>query len=632
VFAILQFYCYEVGHWSFQYRDVSMSRLKLILVATILVAFTVVAIAAVNPLARHYVLQEYPEVKSIEQLNVSWDRSVECEGVVVERPGLTATLKYVHVSADKKVTIQGGKIDLTLTKPSSTPGGAQRGLSIEAYDLDATVRRGSLTFHSSDLDVTADAVTFNAARVTHPKGEVTLRRGSYDQKERAIKVERAVTRIDPNRLKLPERWSKLLYFEPSRVVLEHISVPVLDIDEALSSQTERLMLRAESVQVESSLPEPMKQGPLWAFDDLRLSVIDNGNPDTSGYQIWARTVRTNHPLFKTRRVNRAGTVLTAADINHVKVLAADINHVKVLADPNRWRQAGISIQIGDDEAIHVQVQDGQLSATAPCAGWLRNLPGPVSGDLADYSLGNAVSGHLTATVTMSPQLKIEQDCKLRCDHALIANLKRSFKQSVYKANGADRYLRETGPGTKGWTPLGLLPPHVPDVFIALEDPGFLHHKGVHLLAINNSLKQNVEADSIVRGGSTITMQLVRNLWLTRHQTIQRKAREVLLAWMLEGCLSKREILELYLNVIEFGPETYGIAAGSKRRFDKSPSFLTLEEAFYLAHILPAPVKAVPPDQGGMAQTERLMQNMVASGAMPEHLQMLIAPADFNPDL
>ena len=114
------------------------------------------------------------------------------------------------------------------------------------------------------------------------------------------------------------------------------------------------------------------------------------------------------------------------------------------------------------------------------------------------------------------------------------------------------------------------------------------------------------------------MQLAKNLWLQRYRTLDRKAREVILSRWLEGCLDKATILELYLNIIEFGPNVYGIGAAAKHHFDKPAQLLALDEAFYLAKILPRPKTAGPPHPE-LKRTRRFIQRLVTSGYLPEQI-------------
>ncbi|MFA5054037.1 MAG: biosynthetic peptidoglycan transglycosylase, partial [Parcubacteria group bacterium] len=141
----------------------------------------------------------------------------------------------------------------------------------------------------------------------------------------------------------------------------------------------------------------------------------------------------------------------------------------------------------------------------------------------------------------------------------------------------------------------------------LEDPGFLSHTGVISQAFENSLIDNLKLGKFYRGGSTITMQLAKNLWLSRDKTLGRKIQEVFLAQAIESCYTKDEILELYLNVVEMGPSIYGLQAGTKHWFDKDPMQLNFVEAFWMASVLPRPRTAVKPKD--FASTRRLIEQL-----------------------
>ena len=139
-----------------------------------------------------------------------------------------------------------------------------------------------------------------------------------------------------------------------------------------------------------------------------------------------------------------------------------------------------------------------------------------------------------------------------------------------------------------------LPPYVPAAFIAIEDRQFYHHFGFNPWGIIRSGFYNLtHKNGPLRGGSTITQQLARNLFLTPAQTARRKAQELVLAMWLEAKFSKKEILALYLNRVYFGAGAYGIEAAGQRYFNKPASQLTLGEAALLAGMLKAPSRYSP---------------------------------------
>lgn len=139
-----------------------------------------------------------------------------------------------------------------------------------------------------------------------------------------------------------------------------------------------------------------------------------------------------------------------------------------------------------------------------------------------------------------------------------------------------------------WVPLSRISPHLKRAVIVAEDASFYSHEGFDWEGIRSAALHNLEAGKFKRGGSTITQQLAKNLYLTPSKSLMRKIREALITRTLEHNLTKARILELYLNVAEWGRHVYGAEAAARHHFGKSASDLTREEAALLAAILPAP--------------------------------------------
>jgi len=137
-------------------------------------------------------------------------------------------------------------------------------------------------------------------------------------------------------------------------------------------------------------------------------------------------------------------------------------------------------------------------------------------------------------------------------------------------------------------PLSKMAASVPRAVVAAEDARFYEHQGVDWHAATEALRQDWERRRARLGGSTITQQLAKNLYLSPARTPWRKLREWAIARRLERTLSKNRILDLYLNVAEFGPRTYGVEAASRRLFGKAASEVTELEAATLAAMLPSP--------------------------------------------
>jgi len=139
-----------------------------------------------------------------------------------------------------------------------------------------------------------------------------------------------------------------------------------------------------------------------------------------------------------------------------------------------------------------------------------------------------------------------------------------------------------------WAPISTLPDIVIRAVVIAEDDTFFGHEGVNYRAVWDALRHDVQKRRFSRGGSTITQQMIKNVLLTKEKTISRKIREFVLARRAEDILTKRRILEIYLNEVEWGENIYGIEAASRYYFDKNATELTVEEAALLAGMLPNP--------------------------------------------
>lgn len=145
-----------------------------------------------------------------------------------------------------------------------------------------------------------------------------------------------------------------------------------------------------------------------------------------------------------------------------------------------------------------------------------------------------------------------------------------------------------GPSNPHWTPLAQIPPALQWAVIVAEDDTFYQHNGFNLSAMRDAFWENIKRRRLVRGGSTITQQLAKNLYLSREKSFSRKLKEAVITCKLERHLSKNRIIELYVNVIEWGPGVYGLGAASWHYFRKSPADLNFFESVLLAAIIPSP--------------------------------------------
>ncbi|MBX2996229.1 MAG: monofunctional biosynthetic peptidoglycan transglycosylase [Bdellovibrionaceae bacterium] len=144
------------------------------------------------------------------------------------------------------------------------------------------------------------------------------------------------------------------------------------------------------------------------------------------------------------------------------------------------------------------------------------------------------------------------------------------------------------PGSSSYVKYSQISQYLVKAVVLTEDSSFWQHNGFDFGELQKSLETNLKKGRYARGGSTITQQLAKNLFLTKEKTMTRKGLEAVITLRLERVLTKKEILERYLNVVQFGKDLYGVKAAAQFYFQKSPSQLDVVESAFLAFLLPSP--------------------------------------------
>jgi hypothetical protein len=217
----------------------------------------------------------------------------------------------------------------------------------------------------------------------------------------------------------------------------------------------------------------------------------------------------------------------------------------------------------------------------------------VAGVEADGNLQFLLMFHLNSaepdSLFFDTQMK-KQKFRLRKygDNSLL-KMNTEFAYTAYEYNKPFRTFM-VGPTNPEFTPLDQVSPYLRNSILTSEDGSFFFHNGFNEGAFRNSIATNYKEGKFKRGGSTISMQLIKNIYLSRHKTVARKAEEALLVWLIENnrLVSKERMFEVYLNIIELGPGVYGVGEASRFYFNKKPSELTLSESIFLASLLPHP--------------------------------------------
>jgi monofunctional biosynthetic peptidoglycan transglycosylase len=178
-----------------------------------------------------------------------------------------------------------------------------------------------------------------------------------------------------------------------------------------------------------------------------------------------------------------------------------------------------------------------------------------------------------------------------------------------------------------WAPISTLPDRVIHAVVTAEDDTFFGHQGINYKAVWDAFRTDLQKKRFARGGSTITQQMIKNVLLSKEKTITRKVREFVLARRAEDILTKRRILEIYLNEVEWGEGVYGIEAASRYYFDKHATELTDAEAALLAGMLPNPRYYDPfkrPDKARQRQEQVLFNMQQAKLLTPEEYEQALA--------
>jgi hypothetical protein len=212
----------------------------------------------------------------------------------------------------------------------------------------------------------------------------------------------------------------------------------------------------------------------------------------------------------------------------------------------------------------------------------------VKGDLS-YDLDFFVDLAIPDSLKFSTELKRQHFSVTSYGDLNLTRINEPFLYTAYERGQPVRSFM-VGPENPNFRPIGKISPYLQVSILNSEDGGFYQHRGFIEDSFRESIITNIKEHKFVRGGSTITMQLVKNVFLQRNKTIGRKLEEVLLVWLIEnqGLSSKDRMYEVYLNIIEWGPMVYGANEASRFYFSKDASKLTLAEAIFLSSIIPKP--------------------------------------------
>jgi hypothetical protein len=367
-----------------------------------------------------------------------------------------------------------------------------------------------------------------------------------------------------------------------------------------------LSIHPQSARAEGSL----------ALRRISLALIAPFIPEVPLYEADAGTLDAQLELAadSTDRIAiEGGLQVDEVGLFHERIAAEPIEHIGIAArGKGAWfpDERRLEIELGQMRMNEARVMvEGELQRTSEyyrvdltaklpptaCNDVVGAIPRDVLGSLSRFEWSGSWSALAQLSLDSRDLQATELTIRVRnlCDFVKtpkwvrVERFQEPFRHRVVEPDETIFQMR-TGPGTDSWVAFEDISPFVVPAVISHEDGGFFEHAGFAPWAIRDALVRNLEEGRYVVGASTISMQLAKNLYLQREKTLSRKAQEVILTWWLESALTKEQILELYLNVIEYGPRVYGLRNAAAYYFGREPHDLSPAESAFLACMLPSP--------------------------------------------
>ncbi|MEJ7693324.1 biosynthetic peptidoglycan transglycosylase [Daejeonella sp.] len=239
--------------------------------------------------------------------------------------------------------------------------------------------------------------------------------------------------------------------------------------------------------------------------------------------------------------------------------------------------------------VHTDEMDAQQVINSFPQGLFESLEGLQVKGKVKYDLDFYLDSKMPDSVIFNSELKNVDFKVVRWGKANLQKINKTFVYTPFEYGKPMRNI-VVGPENPDYVPIDQISPNLKNALLTAEDPSFYSHNGFVAESFRKSIITNFKEKAFKRGGSTISMQLVKNVYLSRQKTMARKAEEMLIVWIIENgnLSSKQRMFEIYLNLIEWGRNVYGIGEAARYYFGKHPSQLDIGEGIFLASIVPRP--------------------------------------------
>ncbi|WP_183561712.1 transglycosylase domain-containing protein [Mucilaginibacter sp. SP1R1] len=330
------------------------------------------------------------------------------------------------------------------------------------------------------------------------------------------------------------------------------------------------------------------------FDTIstRLSKVEHSGGVTKIYGSWAvHNLLINHPAISSGDIVFPDASIDAnlfVGNNYVSIDSSSLIHVRKLT-----ARPYIKYTLNPVKIYELKINTGWLNAADIFDSFPSGMFDALDGIQVAGKLNYALNFYMNTTkpddLVFDSRLSKDNFRIIKYGKTDLAKLNSPFVYTPYE-KGKPMAPHLIGPENSEFTPLEQISPNLRNAVMTAEDPSFYTNHGFVEEAIRKSIATDFKDKKFKRGGSGISMQLVKNAYLSREKTLARKIEEILIVWIIENnrIMTKNRMLEVYFNIIEWGRNIYGIGEASHYYFGKSPAELTLGESIYLASIVPYP--------------------------------------------
>ena len=548
----------------------------------------------------------------------------------------------------KKAAMHGLKLDLKRAVPSQEDPARTAHLGA-IVDVEATLAEPQAVVKLHEVDVSLGTRALRAAGLTTTINVVRDEAGTRPQFPLEVAVEGGATALTPHiavadirgTVKIADIALSEVAFDLAggfsdeaapEAAADASSVPLWSLQgkapRDLTSGS--IDLTMDSFKL-GRIPAVLAQLPVVSSEDATIGgnlkvAFSGGKADVEG-DLELAGLNVDHPMLAKDAVMGLGFAFD---------FSAEVDPAarRVTIEAATLRRGGVEVDF-DGEFIHPAEQSQRkykLHLKVPkvaCQEVIKAMPPQLIPTLVGFELKGDFELEMAADIDYADLSKVTLTGRVdkdKCKPVKVPSLvsaDRLGKPFIHRAtmrDGSERTV-DLSEGSGTFTPLDQISPYMVASVMSTEDGGFWKHKGFITSQFQAALRRNLEAGKIRLGASTITMQTVKNVLLSHERTLSRKLQEMFLTWYVEQSLTKQRIMEIYLNVIEFGPGIYGVTRAAQHYYGKVPLDLTPPEAAYLALMLPSPVRRhVNYCEGGLtpvfqAKMKRLLAIMHNKGRL-----------------